>query len=210
EEMAAFYLKAIKERFPSGPYRLAGWSFGGLIAFELAQQFKAQGDEVALLALFDTQLSDRLTGDQVAEEDNAEILVNVMSEMIPDLSLQALRKLDDEEAQLHYVMDRALEVGFFPPGTDFMVFKRLWDVLITNRRIIQTYMPKPYEGKVSFFQAAELGKGLHVTTSEAWQPFIGQQLDLHIIPGNHYNMVSSPQVEVLAEKLNYCMKLIQA
>ncbi|MGZ5071278.1 MAG: amino acid adenylation domain-containing protein [Methylobacter sp.] len=210
EEMAAFYRRAIKERFPSGPYRLAGWSFGGLIAFELAQQFKAQGDGVALLALFDTQLSDTLTGDQVAEEDSAEILVNVMSEMIPDLSLPELRKLDDEEAQLHYVMDKALEVGFFPPGTDFMVFKRLWDVLITNRRIIQTYMPKLYEGKVSFFQAAELGKGLHVKTGDAWKPFVGQQLDLHIVPGTHYNMVTSPQVEVLAEKLNYCMKLIQA
>jgi len=207
EEMAAFYLKTIKEHFPRGPYWLAGWSFGGLIAFELAQQFRAQGDEVAFLALFDTQLSDTLTGDQVAEEDSAEILVNVMSVMIPDLSLEALRELDEEE-QLHYVMDKALQVGFFPPGTDFMVFKRLWNVLITNRRIIQAYIPKNYEGKVSFFQAAELGKGLHVKTGEAWQPFFGQELDLHIIPGNHYNMVSSPQVEVLAEKLTQCMKRV--
>ncbi len=207
EEMAAFYLKAIKEHFPHGPYRLAGWSFGGLIAFELAQQFRAQGDEVAFLALFDTQLSDTLTGDQIAEEDNAEILVNVMSVMIPDLSLEELRELDEEE-QLHYVMDKALQVGFFPPGTDFMVFKRLWDVLITNRRIIQTYIPKNYEGKVSFFQATELGKGLHVKTGEAWKQFVGQELDLHIIPGNHYNMVSSPQVEVLAEKLTQCMKRV--
>ncbi len=208
EEMAAFYLNTIKEHFPHGPYRLAGWSFGGLIAFELAQQFRAQGDEVAFLALFDTQLSDTLTGDQVAEEDSAEILVNVMSEMIPDLSLQELRELEEEEEQLHYVMDKALQVGFFPPGTDFMVFKRLWDVLITNRRIIQTYIPKMYEGKVSFFQATELGKGLHVKTSEAWEQFVAQELDLHVIPGNHYNMVNSPQVEVLAEKLTHCMKRI--
>ncbi|TRW90815.1 non-ribosomal peptide synthetase/type I polyketide synthase [Candidatus Methylobacter oryzae] len=208
EEMAAFYLKTIKEHFPQGPYRLAGWSFGGLIAFELAQQFRVQGDEVALLALFDTQLSDTLTGDQVAEEDSAEILVNVMSEMIPDLSLQELRELDGEEEQLHYVMDKALEVGFFPPGTDFMVFRRLWEVLITNRRIIQTYIPKRYDGKISFFQATELGKGLHVKTSEAWKQFVAQELDLHIIPGNHYNMVSSPQVEVLADKLALCMERI--
>jgi len=208
EEMASFYLKTIKEHFPHGPYRLAGWSFGGLIAFELAQQFRAQWDEVAFLALFDTQLSDTLTGAQLTEEDSAEILVNVMSEMIPDLSLEELRALEEEEEQLHYVMDKALEVGFFPPGTDFMVFKRLWDVLITNRRIIQTYIPKNYEGKVSFFQATELGKGLYVKTSEAWKQFVGQGLDLHIIPGNHYNMVSSPQVEVLAGKLTQCMKRI--
>ena len=131
-----------------------------------------------------------------------------MSEMIPDLSLQELRKLEDEEEQLHYVMDKALQVGFFPPGTDFMVFKRLWDVLITNRRIIQTYIPKNYEGKVSFFQATELGKGLYVKTGEAWKQFVAQELDLHVIPGNHYNIVSSPQVEILAEKLNQCMTRI--
>ncbi len=56
EDMAATYLQAIRTRQPCGPYYLAGLSFGGVVAFEMAQQLRAQGQEVALLALFDTQL----------------------------------------------------------------------------------------------------------------------------------------------------------
>ncbi|MFL5537436.1 MAG: amino acid adenylation domain-containing protein, partial [Longimicrobiaceae bacterium] len=54
EEMAAFYVDAVLRLRPSGPYRVAGWSFGGVVAWEMAQQLHAAGHEVDLLALFDT------------------------------------------------------------------------------------------------------------------------------------------------------------
>jgi thioesterase domain-containing protein/acyl carrier protein len=54
EEMAAHYIKLIRTVQPEGPYCLAGLSAGGAIAFEMAQQFLAQGQEVALLAMFET------------------------------------------------------------------------------------------------------------------------------------------------------------
>jgi amino acid adenylation domain-containing protein len=207
EEMAAFYVQTIKKAFPQGPYQLAGWSFGGLIAFEMAQQFKAQGEEVSFLAIFDTQLSDVLTGGQMATEDNAEIIVNVFSEMIPGLSLEVLRQLD-YDGQLRYVIEKSQENEMFPFETDFMTLKRLWEVLLTNRQIIQIYKPKVYDGKITFFQAAELGKGLHFKSSLAWKQFSTEELDLHIIPGNHYIMVAPPQVEVLAEKMTRCLKQV--
>ncbi len=57
EDMAAFYLREMREVQPRGPYLLAGWSMGGLIALEAAQQLAAGGEEVSLLAMFDTYLS---------------------------------------------------------------------------------------------------------------------------------------------------------
>ena len=54
EAMAAEYLAAIKARQPKGPYYLCGYSFGGLVAFEMARRFWESGDEVGLLGLFDT------------------------------------------------------------------------------------------------------------------------------------------------------------
>lgn len=54
EEMAAHYIELIRTVQPEGPYCLAGLSAGGAIAFEMAQQFLAQGQEVALLAMFET------------------------------------------------------------------------------------------------------------------------------------------------------------
>jgi acyl-coenzyme A synthetase/AMP-(fatty) acid ligase/thioesterase domain-containing protein/acyl carrier protein len=57
EEMATEYLKQIKTRQPQGPYYLCGYSFGGLVAFEMAQRLRESGDEVGLLGLFDTRMS---------------------------------------------------------------------------------------------------------------------------------------------------------
>ena len=57
EAMAAEYLTAVKARQPQGPYYLCGYSFGGLVAFEMAQRLLAAGDEVGLVALFDTATS---------------------------------------------------------------------------------------------------------------------------------------------------------
>src|SRR6185503_17654814 len=71
EAMAADYLEAVQAVQSHGPYLLGGWSMGGLIALEMARQLQAQGEEVQLLALFDTKAPD-------AEEE---------SEVIDDVSL---------------------------------------------------------------------------------------------------------------------------
>jgi thioesterase domain-containing protein/acyl carrier protein len=57
EAMAAEYLSEVKARQPDGPYYLCGYSFGGLVAFEMARRLSEAGDEVALVGLFDTSLS---------------------------------------------------------------------------------------------------------------------------------------------------------
>ncbi len=54
EDLAASYIKEVRAMRPEGPYFLGGLSFGGIVAFEMAQQLCAVGQEVALLALFDT------------------------------------------------------------------------------------------------------------------------------------------------------------
>jgi thioesterase domain-containing protein len=54
ETMAADYLEALRSVQPAGPYRLGGWSLGGVTAFEMAQQLRRQGQSVALLTLIDS------------------------------------------------------------------------------------------------------------------------------------------------------------
>src|SRR5262249_21989450 len=54
EELAASSLQAIRIIQPEGPYRLGGYSFGGLVAVEMARQLYAEGERIALLALIDT------------------------------------------------------------------------------------------------------------------------------------------------------------
>ena len=57
--MAEFYLQEIRQVQPRGPYLLAGWSMGGLIALEAAERLRAAGEEVALVAMLDSYLSEQ-------------------------------------------------------------------------------------------------------------------------------------------------------
>ena len=54
EEMAAWYVSLLRKQQPHGPYYLAGWCYGGVVAVEMAQQLFSVGEEIALLALFET------------------------------------------------------------------------------------------------------------------------------------------------------------
>jgi amino acid adenylation domain-containing protein len=54
EEMAAHYVAAITAANPNGPYALAGYSFGGIVAFEMARQLRAAGKQIKFLGMFDT------------------------------------------------------------------------------------------------------------------------------------------------------------
>src|SRR5205807_2008150 len=53
EELAAAHLRAVRAVQPAGPYRLGGWCNGGLLAYEMARQLHAAGEEVDRLVLMD-------------------------------------------------------------------------------------------------------------------------------------------------------------
>jgi amino acid adenylation domain-containing protein len=57
EAMAAAYLREVKARQPAGPYRICGYSFGGVVAFEMACRLRESGEQVALVGLFDATMS---------------------------------------------------------------------------------------------------------------------------------------------------------
>ena len=77
DEMIADYLAALRELQPAGPYYLAGWSTGGIFAFALAEALERAGEEVALLALFDTPLPSIC--DDVDVEDDARFLCDLVN-----------------------------------------------------------------------------------------------------------------------------------
>src|SRR6185295_1833510 len=90
EEMAASYIEALRSVQREGPYTLGGWSFGGLVAFEMAQQLKEAGHEVALLALLDMNAPRARPHEPW---DDVAILTDMVGAQNTELSLDALRGL---------------------------------------------------------------------------------------------------------------------
>ena len=100
EEMATHYIEAMRGVQPSGPYLLGGWSFGSLVAFEMAHRLVADGSEVALLAFIDMGIP---VDDSLGRQDTAALLVNMVKSFAgePLVSLESLHLLSPDEQLIH-------------------------------------------------------------------------------------------------------------
>jgi len=201
EEMAETYLRAIRTVRPGGPYNLAGWSFGGVVAFEMARQLKNQSEEVSLLALIDSSAPG--IHENQMEWDDAELLVFLMGEVM-SLSVDHLRQLGPDE-QLLYVIKEAEKKALFSPDFGLDQARRFLRVIKANNKAYYDFSMKPYCGKIHFFRASEKlpekyslpeGDKDHVSI---WAKFATGGIEVHEVTGNHRNMMVRPHVQVLAD-----------
>jgi amino acid adenylation domain-containing protein len=189
EEMAAQYLIAIREVQAEGPYYLGGWSFGGVVAFEIAQQLTRQGEEVALLTMFDTTApgtENKLLSDQEIKE----ILTR-------DLSLHAT---SDRNDAMRSMLERAKADSVVPPSFELPDVQRFLSLFSQHMKAAQNYAPDPWMGKIILFEARERLPKQVADASLGWA-MLSQSVDRYVIPGNHYSMLRAPNVKSLAEQL---------
>lgn len=195
EEMASCYLNEILAVQPYGPYLLAGWSMGGLIALETANQLRRCGAEVSLVALFDTHLSSESERFEIDDQP-------VMKWLVPhlDLSMNALEKLPLEQQ-----WERIAERANLADGVGAVEIRRMAEVCGAHMKAYRSYRPQPYEGPVVLFSADSDDHDL----DPSWSA-ICPNLQAESVPGNHYSMLRKPNVETLAERLDrYLAKVVQ-
>jgi amino acid adenylation domain-containing protein len=208
EEMAAHYLTELRTVQPAGPYFLGGWSFGGLVAFEMARRLQAQAEEVALLALLDTKIPS--SQERMAKIDEIVLMTNFASDL--GLTLDHLEVSPDEllrrapDQQLAYVLEMAGRANILPPDLDLFDLQRLYQVFKANVRARQNYKPKPADCYVTLFQAAESLPSAQAEVAKEWNELALAGVEIHSVPGNHFDMVREPHVKTLAEQLRACME----
>jgi thioesterase domain-containing protein/acyl carrier protein len=215
EEMATYYITLMRRVQPDGPYRIGGWSLGGVVAFEMAQQLYRQGVEVELLALLDSYPPS--TDEAPDAYDDAALMAAFASDLRGVFNLPGM---DDvvapytAEEQLHSVLTQARKAHILPADTDVSDIYRLFDIFKTNIRAVQNYTPQPYPNQVTLFQASELLADNIPDSAAEWRKFAPDGLEVHRMPGNHYTMIRTPQVqtvaEVLANRLNQTSKVVDS
>jgi thioesterase domain-containing protein/acyl carrier protein len=190
EAMASCYLKAIREEQPHGPYLLAGWSMGGVIALEVAHQLRAADQEVALVALLDTYLSSDELPVEAADEHS------VLRWLAPhlNLSLEKLKRLPLEQQ-----WERIAAQTQAAEGIGMIEIRRLAQVCIAHLSALASYTPAPYPGRVVLFQAKT-----DEDLDPRWQSLC-PYLRVEMVPGNHYSMLRKPHAKVLADRLDRCL-----
>ncbi|MER6810087.1 SDR family NAD(P)-dependent oxidoreductase [Spirillospora sp. NPDC000708] len=205
EERAARYVQHLLEAQPEGAFRLGGWSFGGVLAYETARQLRAAGREVEFVALFDAGIplpvddeSDTLARRFSAFAD----YINETYGLDVTLTYDELSGLD-EEAQFALVMERAAPlVDYIPPAA-------LTHQLTSHQdtRSLEAYRPEPYDGRVILYYAPEetpwaVRDARYVLDGTNGFGGLCSDLEIVTIPGvHHLNLLDPPGVEILAAHL---------
>ena len=145
EEMSTDYIAAIRSVQPRGPYQLMGRSAGGLLAYEMAQQLKQQGEETSFLCLLDTLLP---TG-VFEERSDAEMLRAFAS----NVGLSSLYEESVLPQSLSELFERGRLIRTQFQGIDLPQFERFHAVWCRMVNIYNTYRPAPWSGQMVFFRA---------------------------------------------------------
>jgi thioesterase domain-containing protein/acyl carrier protein len=202
EAIAEFYIREMRTIQPEGPYHLTGLSFGGTVAFEMARQLVAQGQQVDLLALLDTfgpNLKESLlNADRIAQHLNYLMKTGPVY-MLAKLQIRlesTKKKLLMQYAKLNQRLRRSL-----PYDLEALI------VLQENLQASEAYVTKFYPGKVILFRAIEnaIYSQAYLAAGLGWRDWVGE-LEIQDTPGTHMTMVEVPHVAVLATAFQNCLK----
>ncbi|AOX02683.1 non-ribosomal peptide synthetase [Moorena producens PAL-8-15-08-1] len=205
EEMASDYIEAIQQIQPQGPYHLIGWSMGGVIAYEMAQQLQAKNTPVALLTLIDSYAPTLIR--KPSEIDQA-MIVNQLAQDLGglygqelDISHETLRQIEPDEQVLH-LFEQGKQQGILPSDLEIEQMRSLWKVLKANITANYHYKPKAYPGSLLLINASQTSPAVIEDPTHGWGSLVNGDIQTHTITGDHYTIMKAPQVDGITAELN--------
>ena len=206
EEIAETYVAAIRRVRPHGPYAIGGYSFGGVVAYEMACQLRRAGEPVALLALLDTRLRtgktvpvpvqirihlERLAAlDARGKAAYVGSRVRALSRLVRRRLHAAAVKSPLEAAREAHAAGRFLEAPL---------------VLAVCRVIVRRYVPGAYDGPGVLFRTA-LPPSLHPDAQGIWARLMEGRLAVFPVAGRHTQILGEPHVRDLAPRLRRALE----
>ena len=203
EEVAARYVSDLRLIQQAGPYFIVGWSMGGSVAYEMAQQLHRQGEAMALLGFLDTGFLSAPVPDPVTEElidaEEQGILIREAQRdfKIPEEQMKAF----SPDQRTNVFLDAAKTASKIPADLTPEQFRRYLRIASINTLTRARYQPREYPGKVWLFN----------TETEGFDEERGMKrlalggTEIYRIPGTHQTMIEDPHVQKLAELLRQCI-----
>ncbi|MEH6630601.1 MAG: amino acid adenylation domain-containing protein [Halopseudomonas aestusnigri] len=209
EDLAALHVAALRAHQPQGPYRLSGWSFGGVLAYEVAQQLTAAGEVVASLDLIDSYTPAAV---QVLEKKlNEAWSIDVETARVLAFATDILCGNSEVLVELERMAGKEPAKIMFAKlcstlAEEYAHLAELFEVFKSHLVAMNTYVPKTYRGGAVTLISADhaFGKGLDSVIDHGWNSVvpIDQLTQLAVLTANHYNILDEPNVRELAIILN--------
>jgi len=209
EEVAAAHLRSLRAVQPEGPYLLAGWCNGGLVAYEMARQLHAVGQLVDLLVLMDPL---------PLVYPRTQRLYRAAFSRLGDLLRLGMQRQLETYLRLKHLLRRLYRNAWYrlykgepdPEQLSFATllhdYPRLFDWIALGYA-----PPTPYPGKITFFWAGRGGEARDFR--RGWrhveQGITGNEVEIHMVPGDHITC-RTEQLDAFAEELRKCVATAQA
>jgi len=186
EDLALYYLKEVRAVQPRGPYHFLGYSFGGLMAFEMARQMHAWGEQLGMVGLI----------------DNRPMLPSASHE-VPRMSTHLARALGPQGFRYARTKLRARGLRYIYSLFDAISHRAPaspQQAVDINWFAARHYTPRFYPGPITLFQASESRP-----RNEEWTQLSGAGTEIREIPGGHEDLFDEPQVQFLAQEISTCL-----
>ncbi|MBI5914993.1 MAG: amino acid adenylation domain-containing protein, partial [Bacteroidetes bacterium] len=210
EEMATHYIGEMLRENPEGPFCLAGYSLGGLIAWEMAKQLKAMGKEVPMVSLFDAVAKYEWAGEGAGSKWKKKLKKTGfnLSLMFKDPAKALEYKSHVLKMLFQYQKGRLLmayrnnqtneiEEGYLPFGGE--VYEK-------SLEAYEKYELQPLDIQVDLFKAKEQMFYLYDPEHYGWDRFAERGVVVHEIEGNHLTLFDEPHGKQVAEVLKERLK----
>jgi amino acid adenylation domain-containing protein len=211
ETMASAYLDEILSVRSEGPFLLGGYSFGAIVAYEMAQQLHARGHETVLLAVVDQEVPNvngagRLSPKflvNVARNLPGWLMTHVVErpkgEVVAAVRRHSTKLLRNVGSRLFNIEPHRASVGDVLDVAQMSEHhRRVSEALFQS---LLAYRPRAYPGRVTLFRT----RAQHVFSphgvDKGWGRLAIKGVEIKRIPGNHVNLYEQPHVQVLAEQL---------
>ena len=212
-ELATLYVREMKRIQPRGPYLLAGISYGGIIAVEMARELRAAGEDIRLVALIDTRLPGALhaaSGEEKMRRHREKLRTEGLGYLVGK-STEKLRFkwLELIEQCAHLYSRILLRLYIFRYGAkELPVFLKEFTANNQNEKALSHYQPRPYDGNVILFKSSERLHGDFFATDPqcGWGALATGGVEVVDCPGNHFAMLADPHAGTLAMKLRHAIE----
>lgn len=200
--MAAAYVAAIRVVQPVGPYRVAGWSFGGVVAFEIARQLAAQREVVEQLVLLDTPAPPILDEATDAHGPLAAFASAIAGQLGLDPHIELELPAGDIDEQLAALLARGQAIGLLGGDVTLEQVRRRYQIFTAHQRALANYTPAAYAGPLIVLRAREGRDGGEPhDPSLGWNAVLGTEVSVVEMPGDHETMLQAAHVATLADYL---------
>lgn len=210
EETAAHYLAEMKKVQPSGPYFLCGYSFGGVVAYEMARQLNAEGEEVDFLGLVDTEnpgaSARKLSlGERLAVNWNKPTLAG--NGVLGKVGKVGMRIGTGLAYRLYFEAEGAMAKAL--PEAKGAGWLRQVQLRMAHERAMSLYLPGNFEGKLTLFRAMVGGDKFDLGPDYGWIDLV-DDLEIVDVPGNHISLFHEENIDAIAAAFRRCLEALQS